>query len=108
MSEVVTHLLVCECSSSEHQLIFKYFKGEEHEEVYVDVHLTKKSFWNRILHGIKYIFGHQSKYGAFDEVLLGVEHISTLESVVNRLKQIEADRLQLKLFNDDGTRGTNS
>ena len=93
-------LLLCECSSSEHQMIMKYFNDDNYPAVYVDVHLVKRSLWNRIKYAVKYIFGYKSKYGAWDEMILCPEHINSLQSVVNHLKKIEAKRLQLDLFDD--------
>jgi len=94
MTEYTKDILICDCSSEEHQLLIRY---DEDSEVYVNVHLTKKPFWERVWHAIDYIFGHQSKYGAFDEVILGPQHITSLQSVVDHLKNVEAKKVQLKL-----------
>lgn len=67
-NKIDTALVICKCSSSEHQMIFRSFKNED--EIYVDVHLTDQGFFRRLKHGIKYIFGYKSKYGAWDEIIL--------------------------------------
>lgn len=96
----VQELLLCECASSEHQMIMRYFEDDLESTVYVDVHLVKKSFWERVKYAIKYIFGYKSKYGAWDEILLGPQHIKSLESVVKYLKESEAKKAQLSVFDD--------
>lgn len=91
-------LLLCECGSSEHQMVIRYFNNELDAFVYVDVYLTKRSFWGRLKYAIKYIFGYKSKYGAWDEIILGHKHIKSLELVVKYLKDSEAKKRQIKLF----------
>jgi len=81
--EVKEKLFICECSSPEHQIIIRYFNEEP--EVYVDIHLVNRSFWGRVKYALKYIFGYKSKYGAWDEIILGPKHIKDLESVVSHL-----------------------
>lgn len=93
-------LLLCECASSEHQMIMRYFEDDLEATVYVDVHLVKRSFWDRLKYAVKYIFGYKSKYGAWDEIILGPQHIKSLESVVKHLKDSEAKKLQSQPFND--------
>ncbi len=92
MIEYTRDILICDCSSEEHQLLIRYDDNDETPEVYVNVHLTKKPFWERVRYAIDYIFGRQSKYGAFDEVILGPQHITSLQSVVDHLKNVEAKK----------------
>lgn len=68
--------LVCACHNIEHQL--HVFKDDEDKIVYLSVHLVSGSFWQRLKNGIKYIFGHKSIYGDFDEFLFKEEHGKTL------------------------------
>lgn len=78
-------ILVCDCNSIEHQmLILKYDDG-----VYVDIHLNKIPFWKRLIYGIKYIFGYQSIYGAFDEFIFKKEHADKLIEVGNYLNSLK-------------------
>ena len=77
-------ILICACHNSEHQILI-------HEdiidgEVYMDIHLAKRSFLERLIYGIKYIFGYQCKYGAFDEFIFKKEHSKQLIDVANKLK----------------------
>ena len=80
-------LLMCECSSAEHQMIVRW--DDSDNEVYVSIHLANyKGFWKRLWHGLKYAFGHKSRYGAFDEVILRKEDADSLQKVVDYLKKI--------------------
>ena len=94
----VRDILICECSSAEHQLLVQYFEDEN--EVYVQTHLAKKTFWERLKYGIKYILGYQSRYGAFDEIILGPQHIKNLQSIINHIRDIELKKSQTSLFKD--------
>lgn len=80
--------LICQCSSGERQFSFVWWEDEYLEgEVYMEVHLKPLSFWQRVKNGIKYIFGHRSIYGDFDEVILKKEDAPKLERVVEYLKK---------------------
>lgn len=85
MHETERHLFVCDCGSTEHQLIVSYFPDDFDEDfTYVSVHLTHKSFWKRLISGVKYILGRQSKYGAFEEILMTPEQCAQLASVMQQ------------------------
>ncbi len=98
MENIVEQVILCECSGAEHQMLIMYDKDDTDPTVYVSVHLTKKNFWDRVSYAFKYIFGYQSRFGAFDEILLGPKHISPLQAVVDHIKKVEANKLQLNLF----------
>ena len=86
------NLVICECGSSEHIIIFRYFKDDLAPEVYADIHLTKKGFFDRLIYGIKYIFGYQSKFGAFDEIILSQDHADNLQTIVNYLNKNDEEK----------------
>lgn len=77
-------LLICACSSDEHQIILH--KDEEEKIVYCTIHLVTLSFWKRLIHGIKYIFGYKCKYGNFEEFILDNKHIDKLKELVKFLE----------------------
>ena len=80
-------LLLCDCSSAEHQLIVRWDKDDK--EVDVNVHLANMDgFWKRLWHGLKYAFGYKSRYGAFDEIILRKEDADKLQKVVNHLRSM--------------------
>ena len=79
-------LLLCDCSSAEHQLIVRW--NNDDNEVYASVHLvTWRSFWKRLWYGLKYAFGYKCRYGSFDEVILRKEDVSNLQKVVDYLQK---------------------
>ena len=78
-------LLLCDCSSAEHQLIVSW--DNDDNEVYVRVHLANcYGFWRRLWHALKYVFGYKCRYGAFDEIILRKEDSENLQKVVDHLK----------------------
>ena len=80
-------LLLCDCSSAEHQLIVRW--DNDDKEVYVNVHLANMyGFWQRLWHAAKYVFGYKSRYGAFDEIILRKEDADKLQKVVNHLRSV--------------------
>lgn len=86
-------LFICACHSPEHQLIFSYDKDDTNDGcVYATVHLCKEeNVFVRIWNAIKYIFGHTSKYGDFDEFIFNPSDYTKLEDVVEYLKKCEND-----------------
>lgn len=87
MDKELNELLICNCSSCEHQLIFSTVPEDCDKWVYVHVHLVKRSFWERLWAGIKYICGHKCVYGNFEEVILDKSHVESLQKVIDYLKQ---------------------
>ena len=82
-------LLVCACNNVEHQLIISYFTDDDYKEVYCSVHLKpERNIFKRIWHAVKYVFGHRSIYGDFDEFIFKPEDAEKLQEAVNYLKQI--------------------
>ena len=74
-------LIICSCHSTEHQIVVLYEKNDIHPMVYLHIHLNKQTFWRRLVYGIKYIFGRQSRYGAFDEIILNPEDAPKFEKI---------------------------
>lgn len=64
-----TKLILCECASMEHQLVFVSFEDEP-DVIYAQVHLTHKPFWQRVKTAIKHILGHRSRYGDWDDIII--------------------------------------
>ena len=75
-------LLTCECSDVEHSMIVT--PGED-STVYVYIHLVHFGFFARLVTGLKYIFGKQSKHGAFEEVMLSKQHVKSLTKIIKHL-----------------------
>ncbi|MFA5166641.1 MAG: hypothetical protein WC449_05150 [Candidatus Paceibacterota bacterium] len=88
-------ILVCSCNGLEHIIRFSnYFECGDPEEVVVDFHLAKKPFLQRVVYAVKYVFGYQSKYGAFDEILLDVESVSRLQEFLTEFQKEKKDECQ--------------
>ena len=87
-------LLICDCHSTDHQLIIWYEEnelddGQTYPMCYFHIHLSKRPFWQRVGYGLKYIFGHQSRYGAFDEFIVNADDVEGIEKIVKHLKECE-------------------
>lgn len=83
-------ILICECHSTEHQMVVSYGEDELgdtiHPIVYIHTHLNKRPFWSRLKYGIKYIFGYQSQYGAFDEFIINPKDADKIKDILKYLK----------------------
>lgn len=82
-------LFICSCHAMEHQFAFTWFQNDkmEEREVYLTVHLSPDNFFKRIYNAIRYIFGHRSNYGEFDEIVIQPKDADRLQSVVNFLRK---------------------
>lgn len=81
-------LFVCDCNSVEHQIVITYFPDEKYGDIYCSIHLKPESnFFKRIRNAVKYIFGHRSIYGDFDEFIFKPEDADRLQKVVDYLKE---------------------
>lgn len=76
-------LLICACSSDEHQIIIH----KDDDIVYCSVHLVNLPFFTRLWNAIKYIFGYKCKYGNFEEFILSKKHVDSLKNVVKFLEE---------------------
>ena len=86
-NEPTTDVFLCECNSPEHIMVFQYWESEHGcEEVYMTVHLRPTTLKRRIANAIKYIFGHRSKYGEFDEVILKPTDWEKMQKIADYLK----------------------
>lgn len=77
-------IIICACENVEHQVIIRTVEGWE--EVAVAIHLKHLPFHKRLWHGIKYIFGHKSKYGDFDEIIIAPKDVDKIKKVVEWLE----------------------
>jgi hypothetical protein len=82
-------ILVCECHSLEHQ--FAIWFDDEDKMLYIEPHLKRKPLRDRILYAIDYIFGRQSNYGAFDEIIVNPDDADNLIGYLQKLKENAQD-----------------
>jgi len=80
-------LLLCECESPEHSVLVFFEEDENYPILYFEVHLKKLPWYYRILYAIKYVFGHQSKYGSFDTFIFKYKDAEKLEKITEYLKK---------------------
>lgn len=66
-------IFVCDCHGLEHQVAFWY--DEDDNALYIEPHLTThRGFFERLWVGLKYAFGYKSRFGEWDEIILGEEN----------------------------------
>lgn len=86
-------IILCDCEQPEHQVIVRYDKVDDDQwpaELFFSVHLTKKPFWQRVAYSIRYILGRQSKYGAFDEVIVSPDEAKRLKNHIEEYLKIRS------------------
>jgi len=82
---IKNELFICDCYSPEHQFILMY--DNEDNILYLRTHLiTYKSFFKRLIIGIKYAFGYKCRFGQFDEIIINPEDKERLINIINQLK----------------------
>lgn len=80
-------ILLCECNSSDHQLIMNH--DEEDNTVYCHVHLASRPFLKRLWYGIKYIFGYKCRYGHWDEFIFNPKDADKMYNVAETLNKMK-------------------
>ncbi len=74
-------IIICECNSAEHQLIFL----TDEDDFYCQVHLsTYHNFFKRCWIAIKYIFGYKCRYGNWDSIIISREDICKLQKFLDK------------------------
>ena len=81
MTIMERQIMICECHSLEHQLVWWY---DDDGDFYCESHLTThRNFFQRLWYGLKYAFGYKSRYGAWDEMLFKPEDLIKLRNHLN-------------------------
>ena len=85
---------ICSCCSYEHQVHFNYWEetgddGTVGREMFMQIHLADRPFWQRLKHGLAYIFGHKSRFGEFDEIILSGKHAEAFREIADRREKME-------------------
>ena len=77
-------LFVCDCGSLEHQFVVSCFNDDDDIDdwVYVSIHLAPVAWYKRVWEAVKYVMGKRSRYGAFEEMILGEESCQELGTVL--------------------------
>jgi len=78
----------CICDSDEHVMRITYFVDAwdniDEDEVYISVQLYGRTFWERLVRGIKYIFGYQCRYGHWDVTTIRIDQAERIRDLLNR------------------------
>jgi hypothetical protein len=77
----------CVCSSDEHTLKVTVYTDPENglSDFYFSIYLCQyRSFFRRLVAGIKYIFGYKSKYGDFESFILQPKDYAKLASLLKK------------------------
>ncbi len=86
-------LLICSCCSVEHQIIFNEFTHNGYTTVYMTTHLKPEpSIFKRLCNAVKYLFGHRSMYGDFDEFIFRQKDWEKLQKLTDAVKGSEGNK----------------
>ena len=90
-----SEIIICECNNTQHQMVFHYDEADTDPTVYTHIYLNKRPFLQRLKYGIKYIFGHQSRYGAFDEFIIDNRDMKKFKDIVKYLNKSKLEKILL-------------
>lgn len=74
----------CSCFSTEHHFIFSWWEDDDIDypfELDLEVYLSTGPWYYRLWAGIKYICGHTSEYGHWDNTLLDADAVIRLHEL---------------------------
>jgi len=88
-NKMKNELLICGCNDPEHLVLFLPWEetDKSYKAVFMEIHLVKEPFFRRLKYGLKYIFGYQCKYGAFDEIIIEKDNYQPLKEVVKFIEE---------------------
>ena len=96
-------ILICDCSSTEHQLVLHYDDDKDlGRQVFVEIHLVPLVWYKRLWLGIKYIFGYKCKYDNFEEMILSPKHARQIYGLYRFLRPKLTKEELAKLANCNG------
>lgn len=78
-------IILCKCGSVDHLMVVFFEEDEVSPTVYCQIHLNSKPWYERLVYGIKYIFGAQSRYGAFEEFIFDPKDKEKIENIAKYL-----------------------
>jgi hypothetical protein len=79
------YIIKCSCGSAEHLIQVSWFppnKYDDGKEVYIHYSLLKFRLLKRIWYAIKYVFGYQSRFGGYAEMVLYPEDVEGLIEIL--------------------------
>ncbi len=83
MQPLEKHYFECMCDCSAHTI--RVTLDPDNGEVFVSVHLNEYHSWyGRVWNALKYVFGYQSSFGAFDCTILKQEDYPKLRKLLRQ------------------------
>jgi len=81
-----THHVICECHSPDHVLQFSHMDDMDGDEIcWTQVQLHQhRSFWQRLVVAVKYLFGYECRYGHWDCTVIDIKQGKLLRDYLNR------------------------
>jgi hypothetical protein len=89
MNDLENHFFVCACWSDEHILRFTYDPEDNH--LWAGIFLRPQRWFVRLWVALKYVFGYQCKYGAFDSFIFDSKDAGRMTELMERIKVGEQD-----------------
>ena len=75
----------CYCTSAEHTLQLALDQDPEFPAIYVDVQLNQcHGFFGRLWLALRYLFGHECRYGHWDETILTGDAVRKLRDLCDQ------------------------
>jgi valyl-tRNA synthetase len=84
------HYFDCTCGDASHTLRFTFEEGDESwpPSLYTEVQLSDyPGFWRRLWRGVRYVFGHKSRYGYWDCTLIQEHEIPRLQALLSQYQE---------------------
>lgn len=87
------HYIECACDSAEHVVRLSANPTDEYLPLWFEFHLVHhRRWWTRVWVAVKYIFGYQSKYGAFDTCCPSGEAANEIVRVIRTVYKYDGIR----------------
>jgi hypothetical protein len=86
---MTNEFFVCACSSDEHTLRFVY--DPDTNDMWASVYLDPKRWYRRLWVALRYVFGYQCRYGAFDCFLFDSKDADRMIATMTRVKEWKKD-----------------
>lgn len=82
-------VLICACQNAEHQLVIAYdeFEYGQKEVVLEPYLITYNNFFKRLWVGLKYAFGHDSKYGQWESIIVNKSNVDKIKNIIKFIEQ---------------------
>lgn len=84
-----TDIMICGCGDPAHHLLFTL--DEDAPQVWLHYQLLLEPWYKRIWYGVRYIFGHQSRYGAYGELVINESNVDKLQQIIEHVHKPISD-----------------